>query len=444
MRVITQPDMLKTDDYLPACGGKGNDVWRLMTACMTGETRIAQKLLKENPTLVNCSWAYFTPLHLAVREGHTESVECLLQHGADATAIRGVSWQDTPLQKANDRGYSHLTELIERHIQQEAPSDSFSESLAGSSAEYNLFTASAVGDDEYVGNLLSNDSSKVNTLDPSGRSALFYASKNGHESIVQALLQSGANPNLPEKDAPGGASLHASVSANHQTIVRMLLDQGADPNAEVEASGNALYIAMRNGNQELVEELCSAGGSISLTDACALGRKDLVEEILALRPSEVNAGDFGPLTQAVSEGYIAIVHLLLKHGAELNAPWYTSNYMTYAMRFTEKEMVKMLLDKGADPNRSNWLGVSYLHIAAMLGKVDMAKLLLEYGADLEATDDEYCTIPLGWAAKYGQEEMVSFLLNHGAKPSSTIIQDWAQPVAWAERKGYAAILEKLK
>lgn len=444
MKEITQPDMLKTDDFLPACGGKGNDVWSLMTACMNGEIQMVQGLLKEYPTLVNCSWAYFTPLHFAVREGHTEVVECLLEHGADASSITGVSWQDSPFQKAKDRGYSPLAELIERHIQQEPHSHSISESLSGSSAEYNLFTASAVGDDEFVRDILSNDSSKVNTLDASGRSALYYASKNGHESIVQILLQNGAYPNLPEKDAPGGASLHASVSANHLSIVKMLLDYGADPNAEVEASGNALYIAMRNGHQELVDALCSAGGLISLTDACALGREDLVREILAVRPSEVNAGDFGPLTQAVSEGYIAIVHLLLEHGAELNAPWYTSNYMTYAMRFSEKEMVKMLLEKGADPNLSNWLGISYLHIAAMFGKVEMAKLLLEYRADLEAIDDEYCTTPLGWAAKYGQEEMVFLLLKHGAKPSSNRVQDWAQPIAWAECRGYAAIFEKLR
>lgn len=537
MKVMTQPDILKTDDYLPACGGKGNDVWRLMTACMNGETQIVQELLKENPTLVNCSWAYFTPLHFAVREGHTEIVECLLSYRADATAITGVSWQDSPLQKAKHRGYSSLVEILERHLQQELYSNSVGESMAGlmkernedalikwieetpdaihssdgrgntalhwavlsrqrriidflvekgadlnatradgskpihlamegdyfyrsevtaqskwflvgylisKGAAYDIFIASAVGDGDYVRELLSNDSKQVNTLDSSGRSALFYASKNGNESIVQVLLQYGVDPNLPEKDAPGGAALHGAVSGNHPSIVKMLLDHSADPNAEVEASGNALYIAMRNGHQELVNLLYSAGGSLSLTAACALGRMDLVGEILAVSPSEANAGDFGPLTQAISSGFGDIVRLLLNVGVELNNPWYTSNYMTYAMRFSDEEMVKTLLDKGADPNLSNWLGVSYLHIAAMLGKVDMAKLLLEYGVDLEATDDEYCTTPLGWAAKYGKEEMVLVLLKNGAKASSKRVQDWAQPIEWAERKGYEAIMEKLR
>lgn len=537
MKVITQPDMLKTDDYLPSCGGKGNDVWRMMTACMTGETRMAQELLKQNPILVNCSWAYFTPLHFAVREGHTEIVECLLGYGADATAITGVTWQDSPLQKAKDRGYSSVVEILERNLQQELQSNTFGENMSvlmkernenalirwieetpdaihssdgrgntalhwavltrqrriidllvekganlnatradgckpihlamegdyfyrsevslqskwflvgyliSKGAAYDIFIASAAGDGDYVRELLSNDSKQVNTLDSSGRSALYYAAKNGNESIVQALLKNGADPNQPEKDAPRGAALHAAVSGNHPTLVKMLLDHGADPNAEVEASGNALYIAMRNGHQELLDLLYSAGGSLSLTAACALGRMDIVGEILAVNPSKANAGDFGPLTQAISSGFGDIVRLLLTVGVELNEPWYTSNYMTYALRFSDEEMVKMLLEKGTDPNLSNWLGVSYLHIAAMLGKVDMAKLLLEYGADLEATDDEYCTTPLGWAAKYGQEEMVLFLLKHGAKASSKVVQDWTQPIEWAERKGYDAIREKLR
>ncbi|WP_417898482.1 ankyrin repeat domain-containing protein [Bacillus haimaensis] len=537
MKVITQPDMLKTDDYLPSCGGKGNDVWRMMTASMTGETQIAQELLKQNPTLVNCSWAYFTPLHFAVREGHEDMVEVLLGYGADATAISGISWQDSPLQKAKDRGYDSLVEILERHLEQKLQSNSFGERMAvlmkernesaligwleetpyaihssdgrgntamhwavltrqlriidfliekgadldatradgskpvhlalegdyfyrseestknkwflvgyliSKGATYDIFIASAVGDEEYVRELLSNDSIKVNALDSSGRSSLYYAAKNGNESIVQALLKKGADPNQPEKDAPGGAALHAAVSEKHQSIVKMLLDHGADPNAEVEASGNALYFATRNGHQELVDLLYAAGGSLSLSAACTLGRMDLVGEILAVSPSEVNAGDFGPLTQAISEGHADIVRLLLKVGVELNDSWYTSNYMTYAIRFSDEEIVKMLLDKGADPNLSNWLGVSYLHIAAMLGKVGMAKMLLEYGADLEKTDDEYGTTPLGWAAKYGQEDMVLFLLKNGAKPSSKRVQDWAKPIAWAERKGYAAILEKLR
>ncbi|MGM0836978.1 MAG: ankyrin repeat domain-containing protein [Bacillota bacterium] len=537
MKVITQPDTLKTDDYLPACGGKGNDVWRLMTASMNGETRIAQELLKQNPTLVNCNWAYFTPLHFAVREGHQAMVECLLGYGADATAITGISWQDSPLQKAKDRGYTSLVEILERHLELKLHSNSFGERMAGlmkernesalikwleetpdaihssdgrgntamhwsvltrqlriidfliekgadldatradgskpvhlalegdyfyraeestqnkwflvgylisKGAAYDIFTASAVGDEEYVRELLSNDSIKVNALDSSGRSALYYAAKNGNEGIVQALLKNGADPNRAEKDAPGGAALHVAVSGKHQSIVKMLLDHGADPNAEVEASGNALYIATRNGHQELVDALYAAGGSLSLTAACALGRMDLVGEILAVSPSGANAGDFGPLTQAISSGFGDIVRLLLKVGVELNDPWYTSNYMTYAMRFSDEEMVKTLLDQGADPNLSNWLGVSYLHIAALLGKVEMAKLLVEYGAALDAMDDEYSTTPLGWAAKYGQEEMVLFLLKHGAKAESSDVPEWSMPVAWAERNGYSSIMERLR
>ena len=89
--------------------------------------------------------------------------------------------------------------------------------------------------------------------------------------------------------------------------------------------------------------------------------------------------------------------------------------MDYACRYAGKEMVELLLDHGADPNLTNWLGVSYLHLLASKGNTELAKVMIDYGANVNAIDEEYCTTPLGWAAKYGQEEMISFLLTRGAQ-----------------------------
>lgn len=106
-------------------------------------------------------------------------------------------------------------------------------------------------------------------------------------------------------------------------------------------------------------------------------------------------------------------------------------------------MVKLLLDHGANPNLTNWLGGSYLHLLALQGNMELAKLMINYGADINAIDDEYCTTPFGWAAKYGQTEMVAFLLEQGAKRVLKGIPEWATPMAWAKRKGHSAIVEML-
>lgn len=541
MNQFNQPDSLKTDKYVSSFGGRGNDVWNMLVSCITGNVNMVRNLLNKQPSLANCNFAYFSPLHFAVREGHADIVDILLMHNADATAISGISWQDSPLQKAKDRGYSTIINMLETHLQRTLHSNSLGDSIAalikeGKDAElkrwitehpdaiystdergntalhwavltrqvelidfliekgvdmeakradgckvvhlalegdyfyrskrdlpkgaiqnpwfllgyliskgahYDIYTASAVGDTEYIREVLLKEPSQVKNLDSSGRSALYYAAKNGNVQSVKVLLEHNADPTEVEKDAPRGAALHAASSNNHLSIARMLLTAGADPNAEVEASGNALFIATLKGHTEMTELLYTAGASLSLSGACALGRVDLVGEITAVKPSEINAGDFGPLAQAVSEGYTNIVHLLLKHNVELNDPWYTSNYMSYALRFSDKDMVTLLLEHGANPNLTNWLGVSYLHVLALQGNIELAKLLIDFGADLNVIDNEHSTTPLGWAAKYGKKEMVAFLLGQGAKRDLTGMPDWATPMEWAKRRGHPEIVDML-
>lgn len=344
-------------------------------------------------------------MHFAVREGHKDIVNILLQYNADATAQSGISWQDTPLQKAKDRGHISIIGILEDHLQQTLHSNSLGESIAvlikerkdkelkqlinqnpeaiyssdergntplhwavltrqmelidfliekgadleakradgckvvhlalegdyfyrsnrnlpeesinnqwfilgyliSKGAQYDIGIASAIGDTEYVRKILAKDFSQAKTLDSSGRSALYYVAKHNNVHSVKVLLDYGADPNQVEKDAPNGAALHAAASSNYISIAKMLLTHGADANAEVEASGNSVFISMLKGHTEMVELLYASGRSLTLTGACALGKLDLVGEIVAVKPSEMNAGDFGPLTQAVSEGYKNIV-----------------------------------------------------------------------------------------------------------------------------------------
>lgn len=540
MKRWIQPDELKTDENVPFSGGKGNDVWNMLNGCLTGNLDAVRKLLEREPSLANCQWAYFSPLHFAVREQHQDIVSLLLQYGADASANSGLSWQDFPLQKAKDRGYSDVAATLENHLQRTLNSNALGKSMAAlmkqrnesemirwleenpeaihcsdergnnalhwavmtrqlklidylidngadieatradgckaiqlamegdyfyrsrrdlpaaamqnqwllvgyllaKGADYHICTAAAVGDTESISAILEKDATQANAQDSSGRSVLYYAAKYGYAQAVKTLLEHGADPNQPQRDAPQGAALHAAAQGNHLTCAKLLLEYGANANADVESSGNPVSIAMHKGYNEMKELLYAHGGSAGLTAACWLGRTDLVGEILAVSPSAVNEGDYGPLTLAAGFGHMSIVRLLLKYNADLNRPWYANNYMGYAFR-TGREMVKLLLDHGADPNLPNWLGITYMHMLACQGDTDLAKLLLEYGANINAVDDEYGTTPLGWAAKYGQSEMVTFLIEHGAERDHADVPDWATPIAWARRRGHLTIVEQL-
>ncbi|MDF2721048.1 MAG: ankyrin repeat protein [Paenibacillus sp.] len=541
MESWVQPEELKTDKIVKFSGGRGQDVWDMLTGCAAGRTDIVRKLLEREPSLANCQWAYFSPLHFAVANGHAELVSLLLQHGADATAKSGLSWQDNPLQKAQDRGNIEIAEMLDRHLRRTLNSNPLGQTMASvmksrnvndsiawlkanpdairisdergntalhwavltrqlklidyltgqgadleamradgskpihlamegdyfyrahrdlpaaalqnqwllvgyllaKGAAYDHWIAAAAGDTEYVRAALDSGAASANALDSSGRSALFYAAKYGYEHTLKTLLEHGADPNQAERDAPQGAALHAAAQRNHIGCARLLLEHGANPNADVESSGNPVSIALNKGFKEMQELLYAYGGRASLTAACWLGRTDLVGEILAANPSAVHEdGDYGPLTLAAGFGHTGIVRLLLTYKPDLNRPWYANNAMGYAFG-SGRDMTQLLLDRGADPNLANWLGVTYLHQLAGTGNIELAKLLIEYGADLEAVDDEHGTTPLGWAAKNGQGEMVSFLLEQGAKRKPDPVADWAQPVVWAQRRGHQSIMEQL-
>lgn len=83
--------------------------------------------------------------------------------------------------------------------------------------------------------------------------ALSVASYNGHEKVVELLLQKGAKVN-----AEGGFQRNALSAASfegHERMVRMLLEQGADVNAKSGAYHNALSLASSNGHEKVVRLL---------------------------------------------------------------------------------------------------------------------------------------------------------------------------------------------
>ena len=112
-----------------------------------------------------------------------------------------------------------------------------------------------------------------------------------------------------------------------------------------------------------------------------------------------------------------------------------------------RELNELLFQHGLNPSQPDWQGVTALHHFARKGEVEKAIQFIEHGADLNAREEDFCSTPLGWAAKSGKVEMVELLLKSGAKPN--LPDDapnllWATPLAWATRRGHGEIVELLK
>lgn len=136
-----------------------------------------------------------------------------------------------------------------------------------------------------------------------------------------------------------------------------------------------------------------------------------------------------PLMLAVSNGNIDQVEELLKDDIDVNASdtdgWtalhYAISWQDYDVEDydelvetpTNVELVKLLLEYGADPNSTDQYGDTILGYTITQGYFESAKLLINEGADLNI-EDEHGETPLFDAVYMEDLNMVQFLLDNGA------------------------------
>jgi len=118
---------------------------------------------------------------------------------------------------------------------------------------------------------------------------------------------------------------------------------------------------------------------------------------------------------AAADGNIEAVKYHLANGINVDAvndrPWKTP--LSLATREGHKEIVKLLIAKGADVNVKDKREQTPLHAAAFGGHKEIAELLIANGGDVNAKDDNGGT-PLHWAAGSGTKEVTELLIAKGA------------------------------
>lgn len=108
------------------------------------------------------------------------------------------------------------------------------------------------------------------------------------------------------------------------------------------------------------------------------------------------------LYYAASFGLEHVVGALLAQGVEVDAVGGrlgATAFHAAALR-GHVQVMDILFQKGADPNRVDFIKKTPLHSAALMGNVEVSKYLLEHGADPEARDDQRRT-PYDWACLAG-------------------------------------------
>jgi ankyrin repeat protein len=150
-----------------------------------------------------------------------------------------------------------------------------------------------------------------------------------------------------------------------------------------------------------------------------------LEEILGAEPHLVNALSSDGLTAlgiAAHYGQVEAVRTLLRLGADVNQlsqskiPFIPSNTALHAAIAGDRsvEVVKILLDHGADVTLTDSNHHTPLQAAAFNGNVEIGRLLLEKGADVNA---QHCNsqTALAISRKQGHTAFVELLLQYGAR-----------------------------
>ena len=220
---------------------------------------------------------------------------------------------------------------------------------------------------------------------------LGLASAFGFSSLLEAIQLSSTEVNESlalYKETYTLLSFAASEGHNH--VVQLLLDKGADAHA---LNGLALQEAALRGQTQILETLLYQG-SIDTNDLPRLFKKDL--------------------PKACRSGNVSTVRLLLERGANVNARDKDyGNALEEASFAGHDEIVQLLLDCGADVNASGTSGRNTLQEACYKGHDSIVKLLLDHGADVNGAGGIYGDA-LQTALNGGHDHIALMLLDRGA------------------------------
>ncbi|UVI29291.1 ankyrin repeat domain-containing protein [Paenibacillus spongiae] len=407
-----------------------------LDAARNGDLARVQSELERNPNLARVSNdTGDTALHQAAAGGHLQIVTALLDAGAHADAVRadGVRPINCALDQGDGKSALLAGVLLERgaayniylaavlgdgvYVRDALLRDSALSNFEDTSHRRPISAAARRNDLGMVKLLLDHgaDPSLPEEGAPLGQ-ALWTAVYQKQHDMAKLLLEHGANPNTAPESS-GSVLLHAQKDPE---LLRMLLKYGAQDNSgdldsfQRLVSDNALADVERLliEHPELSRQASAFWGEGILSEPANQGNREMLELLLrhdarvpdvskwgryyyfkhdeisalllqnGMNPNHMNWHHVTLLHDMAQEGDLRKARLLLDYGADINAvdEEYRSTPLGFAARWGQREMVALLLARGADPNKSGAPWATPLAWAQKKGHSDIEADLRRAGA----------------------------------------------------------------
>jgi ankyrin repeat protein len=425
----------------------------LIEAAKKADTAAVRALIQKKADVNAVEGDGTTALHWASYRDDLQSADLLIRAGANVNAVNDLG--ATPLWTASSNASAAMVQKL-----LQAGANPNLKLLAG---ETPVMAAARSGKTAAVEQLVAKGAD-LNLRGPRGQTALMWAVAQKHPEVTKVLLAGGADL----KQRSDVWSQVMAVSPHGRAEYNRSIPHGGD---------TALMFAARAGDLESAKLLVAAGANVNDADAWGVsavtlaahsGFTELVEFLLGkgADPNAAPAG-FTALHEAIMRRDERMVRALLAHGANPNTPLKTwtptrrssrdfnfepplvgATPFWLAARFTQPEVMRLLLKHGADPHYTHraeyWAGepaepraqvtTAVMAATGMGGgaawvqpereererlTLETVKIAAELGIDLNvANSDGRTALDAARAAR--METVVAFLTEKGARAGTVI------------------------
>lgn len=303
----------------------------MLRASFDGNLSRVKVLLDRSPGLLTCQYDYTSPLHLAVREGHVDLVAFLVERGAFDPSYRTHPFLDLLLTVADDRGFEEIKLILQQAVNTREWGDTGA--IDFEKDEIQIRFEQLVNDKQHADvEAMLKDHPELARNETAfwGEGILSIPAKNADHRMLEILMDHGAR-------CPDISKWGARYYFKHYETAAFLLGKGMNPNHMNWREFTLLHDMAHVGDVSKARLLIQYGADVNYID----------DEFRST-----------PLGYAARWGHVDMVKLLLENGADPNrsgAPWSTP--LAWAQKKNNVEVEKILREAvaGRGPSRSRWV-----------------------------------------------------------------------------------------